>query len=372
MKILILHRKDITNLEAGGGTHYIHRVAKYLVQKGHKVTLICANYSEGKKKDNIDGVNILRIGTKHSVFFVAPIQYLRRFRKQVDVLIDAINGPPWFSPLYSNAPKIVLLLQAFREIFSVELSKPLALILRSIEKFIPYVYHNTPVITLSHSVKKELVDMGFPERNIFLVPPGIDREKYRPGEKSHVSLVLYVGRLKKYKGLEYLIMAMREVVKQAPNARLFIVGKGDYVDELVNLTDRLGLNNVVKFFGYVSEGKKFELMQKAHVIVVPSIKEGWGIPVIEAAACGTPAIGTDTTGLKDSIINGKTGFLVPYGEPKILAKKIVEILKNDDLRHTLSKNAVKWARNFGWNKGLRQFETIVTAISNDRRDRIRS
>ena len=372
MKILILHRKDITNPEAGGGTHYIHRVAKYLAQKGHKVTLICANYSEGKKEDNIDGVNILRMGTKHSVFFVAPVQYLRKFRKEVDVLIDVINGPPWFSPLYSNAPKIVLLLQAFREIFLVELNRPLAFILRSIEKFIPHVYHNTPVVTLSHSVKKELADMGFSERNIFLIPPGIDREKYGPGEKSHLSLVLYVGRLKKYKGLEYLIMAMREVVEEAPDARLFIVGKGDYVDELVSLTGRLGLENVVKFCGYVSEERKFEFMRKAHVIVVPSIKEGWGIPVIEAAACGTPAIGTDTTGLKDSIINGKTGFLVPYGEPEILARKIVEILKNDDLRHMLSKNAVKWARNFGWNKGLRKFEMIVTAISKDSRDRTRS
>lgn len=372
MKILILHRKDITNLEAGGGTFYIHRVAKYLVQKGHKVTLICANYSESKSEDNIDGVNILRLGTKHSVYFLSPFHYLRKFKGKTDIIIDVINGPPWFSPLYSNAPKIVLLLQTFREIFLTELNKPLAFILLSIEKFIPCVYHNTPVVTLSHSVKKDLVNMGLPERNILVIPPGIDREKYGLGEKSHLSLVLYVGRLKKYKGLEYLIMAMREVVKETPDAKLFIVGKGDYVDELVSLTDKLGLRNVVRFCGYVSEERKVELMRKAHVIVVPSIKEGWGIPVIEAAACGTLAIGTDTTGLRDSIINGKTGFLVPYGEPKILAKKIVEVLKNDDLRDKLSKHAIRWARNFGWDEGLCKFEAIVTAISGGSWDRTRS
>lgn len=372
MKILILHRRDITNLEAGGGTLYIHRVAKYLVQKGHKVTLICANYPEGKNEDNIDGVNILRLGTKHSVYFLSPFHYLRKFKGKTDILIDAINGPPWFSPLYSNAPKIALIFQAFMEVFLVELNKPLAFILRSVEKFIPYVYHNTPVVTLSHSVKKDLVDTGFPERNIFVIPPGIDREKYGPGEKSHLPLVLYVGRLKKYKGLEYLIMAMREVVKETLDARLLIIGKGDYADELVSLTDKLGLKNIVKFCGYVSEERKVELMRKAHVIVVPSVKEGWGIPVIEAAACGTPAIGTDTTGLRDSIINGKTGFLVPYGEPKILAKKIIGILKNDDLRDKLSKNAIRWARNFGWDKGLCKFETIVTAISKGSWGRARS
>lgn len=362
MRILILHRKDIANLEAGGGALHVHRVAKYLAQKGHKVTLICANYSGGKNGDNIDGVNIVRLGTKHSVYFLSPLHYLRKFKGKTDIIIDVINGPPWFSPLYSNVPKIVFQFQAFREVFLVELNKPLAFVLRSIEKFIPYVYQNTPVVTPSHSVKKELIDMGFSERNIFVIPPGIDLEKYGPGEKSHFPLVLYVGRLKKYKGLEYLIMAMRDVVKEVLDARLLIVGKGDYADELVSLTDKLGLKNIVKFNGYVSEEIKVELMQKAHVIVLPSVKEGWGIPIIEAAACGTPAIGTDTTGLRDSIIDGKTGFLVSYGEPKILGKKIVEILKNDGLRDKLSKNALRWARNFGWDKGLCKFETIVTAI----------
>jgi glycosyltransferase involved in cell wall biosynthesis len=369
LRVLILHRKDITNLEAGGGTAYIHRAAKYLVERGHKVTIICANYPGGKKEENIDGVTISRTGTKDSVFFVVPVQLIRKFRKKVDVIIDVINGPPWFSSLYSNTPKIVLLLQSFREIFLVELNKPLASILCSMEKLIPYVYHNTPLITLSPSVQKDLVDMGFPERNIFVVPPGIDQEKYGPGEKSNLSLVLYVGRLKKYKGLEYLIMAMREVVKEVRNAKLFIVGKGDYANKLVSLANRLKLGKTVKFCGYVSEERKVELMRKAHVIVVPSIKEGWGIPIIEAAACGTPAVGTDTTGLRDSIINGKTGFLVPYAEPKVLAKRIAEILKNDDLRHRLSKNAVDWARNFDWNRGLRNFETIVTTIGEDSMDR---
>jgi len=371
LKILILHRKDVTNLEAGGGTLYTDRVAKYLVRKGHEVTLICANYPGGKKEDNIDGVDILRLGTKYSVYFLFPFYYLKKFKGKIDIIVDVVNGPPWLSPLYSSAPKITLVLQAFEEVFLVELNKLLALILCSMENFSFYIYRNTPVVTLSPSVKKDLVDAGFPERNVFVIPPGIDQEKYTPGEKSRLPLVLYVGRLKKYKGLEYLIMAMREVVKNVPDARLLIVGKGDYASKLVNLTAKLGLENVVKFCGYTPEERKIELMRKAHVIVLPSIKEGWGIPIIEAAACGTPAIGTDTTGLRDSIINGKTGFLVPYGKPKILTEKIVEILKNDDLRDKLSKNAIRWARNFDWNRGLSKFEKIVTAIGEGNRNRTR-
>jgi len=363
LKILILHRKDIANLEAGGGTLYIHRVAKYLVQKGHKVTLMCANYSKSKKEENIDGVNILRIGTKHSVFFLAPFHYFRRFRKKMDVLIDVMNGPPWFSPLYSNVPKIAVIFQVFREVFLAELNKPLAFLTILAEKTAPLLYRNMTVVTLSQSVKMELVNMGFSEKNVLVIPPGIDLRKYQPGGKSTLPLVLYVGRLKRYKGVEFLILAMKDVVKRIPKAKLLIAGKGDYVDELIRLTERLGLKSVVSFCGYVSEERKIELMQKAHVIVIPSVMEGWGIPIIEAAACGTPAIGTDTLGLKDTIVNGKTGFLVSYGESEILAEKIIEILENDDLRNKLSKNVTEWARNFEWKKTEQEFLCLIENIS---------
>ncbi|MDH5770200.1 MAG: glycosyltransferase family 4 protein, partial [Candidatus Bathyarchaeota archaeon] len=263
-------------------------------------------------------------------------------------------------------PKIAVIFQTFKEVFLEELNKPLAAALYSVEKVIPYVYQKIPVVTLSSSVKKELIGMGVMERNIFVIPPGIEQEKYKPGKKSSRPLVLYVGRLKKYKGIEYLIMAMKEVIKEIADVRLLIVGKGNYADELVRLTEKMELENVVEFCGYVSEERKIAIMQRAHVLVIPSIKEGWGIPVIESAACGTPTIGTHTSGLMDTIIDGKTGFLVPYGKPKIIAEKIVSVLKNDDLRDRLSENALEWAKNFDWKNGLYTFERIVTAIGKNR------
>ncbi len=366
MRILIFHRKDITHPQAGGGTFYIHKIAKFLVKSGHDVTIICANYPGGNKKDNIDGVNTLRLGNEYTVYPLAIASFLKTFRTRINVLIDVINGPPWFSPWYTNIPKIAVIFQTFKEVFLEELNKPLAAALSSVEKVIPYVYQRIPIVTLSSSVKKELIDMGVMERNIFVIPPGIEQEKYRLGKKSTRPLVLYVGRLKKYKGIEYLIMAMKEVIKEIADARLLIVGKGNYADELMKLTKKMELENVVEFCGYVSEGMKVSLMQKAHVLVIPSIKEGWGIPVIEAAACGTPTIGTQTSGLRDTIIDGKTGFLVPYGKPKIITKKIVSVFKDDNLRDGLSKNAFEWARNFDWKNGLSRFERIVTSIGKNR------
>lgn len=362
MKVLILHRKDVANPEAGGGTLDIQKMASFLAKRGHEVTLMCARPSGGKNEDVIDGMRILRVGNKYSVYLLAPLYYIRKFRNKTDVLIDVINGPSWFSPFYSKTPKIAIMFQTFRDVFWLEINKFSAAFLCLIERIIPRIYHKIPVVTPSPSVRDELVSLGFPKENIFVVPPGIDLEMFKPGEKSSFPLVLYVGRLKKYKGLEYLVIAMKYVVKDVPNARLLIVGKGDYEKELREFVEKMNLEDVVEFCGYVSEERKVELMQKAHVLVLPSIKEGWGIPIIEAAACGTPAIGTDTTGLRDSIINGKTGFLVPYGKPKILAERIIEILKNNELRNRLSENALRWVRNFSQNKLLLKTEAIIRKL----------
>jgi glycosyltransferase involved in cell wall biosynthesis len=364
VKVLILHRKDVTNPEVGGGTLYTHRIASHLVEKGHEVTLICANYPGGNREDNIDGVNVLRLGTKYSTHLLAPIQYVMKYRTKTDVLIDVVNGPPWFSPLYSKVPKIAVIFQPFTGVFFLELSKPLASMMCIVERIYPYIYCNMPVVTLSPSVRNELVKKGISKENIFVIPPGIDLEKHTSGRKSAVPLILYVGRLKKYKGIDHLIMSMREIRKKVRDARLLIVGKGDYMSELTGLTETVGLKDAVEFCGYVSEEKKIELLKKAHVLVIPSIEEGWGIPIIEAAACGTPAIGTNTSGLRDSIIDEKTGLLVPYGKPNTLAKKIVRVLENDDLRRRLSSNAMEWAKNFDWEKRLWTFERIVAAIGN--------
>lgn len=362
LRILILHRKDITHPEAGGGTFYIHKIAKFLTENGYDVIIICANYSGGKKEDNIDGVNILRLGNEYSVYPLAIVRFFKRFRSRINVLIDVINGPPWFSPLYTNIPKIAVIFQTFKEVFLEELNKPLAAALYSVEKVIPHVYQKIPVVTLSSSVKKELIGMGVMERNIFVIPPGIEQEKYKPGKKSSRPLVLYVGRLKKYKGIEYLIMAMKEVIKEIADVRLLIVGKGNYADELVRLTEKMELENVVEFCGYVSEERKVAIMQRAHVLVIPSIKEGWGIPVIESAACGTPTIGTQTSGLRDTIIDEKTGLLVPYGKPEVISEKIVKVLKDDNLRNKLSKNAIEWAQRFNWEKSEKKFMSIIESI----------
>lgn len=361
LSILIFNWKDITNPAAGGGTYYTHRVAKYLVEKGHRVTLLCANYRGGRKKEIIDGVNIIRVGNKYTVYIKAPLKFLKDFKNKCDLVIDEINALPWLTSLYVKAPKIAFIHQTTREALFEELNKVVASLIYFVEKTGLLFYRKLPFITVSQSVKEELIGNGVSRKNIFVVYPGIDIKKYgyTPEEKSVFPMVLCLGRLKKYKGVQYLVQAMKHVIPKIPRAKLSIVGEGDYQSKLEKLVEILNLQEVVSFHGYVSEEEKIRFLKKAWVLVVPSVKEGFGIVAIEAAACGTPAIGTNTTGLKDSIIHGKTGFLVPYGKPKILAQKICELLSDDELRSKLSKNASEWGKNFIWEKTLQKFEMII-------------
>lgn len=361
LSILILNWKDITNPAAGGGTYYTHRVAKHLVDEGHKVTLLCANYQGGRKRETIDGVDIIRIGSKYTVYIKAPLKFLKDLRNNFDLVIDEINTIPWLTPLYAKAPKIAFIHQTTEEELFEELNKAIASLIYFAEKTGMLFYRKLPFITVSKSVKEELVSNGVPRKSIFVVYPGIDTRKYKCAgeEKSSFPLVLYLGRLKKYKGVQHLVRAMGQVVTQIPEAKLSIVGMGNHRSKLERLVAILNLQNVVSFHGYVSEEEKIRLLKKAWILAVPSVKEGFGIVVIEAAACGTPAIGTNTVGIKDAIIDGKTGFLVPYGKPEILDQKICEILSNDELRTRLSKNASKWSEEFSWEETLQKFETII-------------
>jgi len=361
LSILIFNWKDITNPTAGGGTYYTHRVAKYLVKKGHKVTLLCANYRGGQKRETVDGVDIIRVGNKYTVYIKAPLKFLKDFQNNFDLVIDEINALPWLTPLYVKTPKITFIHQTTREALFEELNKAVASLIYLFEKAGLLLYRKLPFITVSPSVKDDLVGIGISRKNISVVYPGIDLIKCKcdSARKSVFPMVLYLGRLKKYKGVQHLVRAMRYVTTKIPEAKLSIVGEGDYRSELEELVKALNLQSVVSFHGYVSEEEKIRFLKKAWVLVVPSVKEGFGIVVIEAAACGTPAIGTNTMGLRDSIIHGKTGFLVPYGKPKILAEKIHEILSDGELGSRLSRNASEWGEKFSWEETLKKFETII-------------
>jgi glycosyltransferase involved in cell wall biosynthesis len=164
------------------------------------------------------------------------------------------------------------------------------------------------------------------------------------------------------KGVEFLIKAMRIVVQRIPNAKLSLIGRGYFEDKLIRLIRELKLEDHVTLHGYVSEREKIRLLQRAHIIVMPSLREGWATPVIEANACGTPAIGSNVPGIRSAIIDGVTGLVVPYGNIKELAEKIIILLTNHPLHQRMSENAMKWAQNFDQRVMIQKFIKIIDSL----------
>lgn len=357
-RILIFNRKDEYHPYTGGAEVHIHEIARRWIKQGHEVIMFCGNYPGAEKYDNINGMKIIRGGNDYTAYFHAAKAYLTKLRKKCDVIIDDINGVPFFTPLYVKKPKIVILHHVFRNIFFIELPLRFAIMGYLAEKLIPFIYFNTKFITVSDSTKKELLRLGIREKNIHVFYNGIDHTIYKPHSKSKFPHVIYLGRLQKYKRVDLVIKAFFYIKKIIPKARLSIAGFGPE-KELKNLVEELNLTSSVRIYGHVSNEKKIKLLQNAWVFITTSEREGWGLSVLEANACGTPAVAFDVPGLRNSIKNDETGILVKNEDIKGIVKAVVKILKNDNLRSRLSKNCIEWSKKFDWDKTANEILAII-------------
>jgi glycosyltransferase involved in cell wall biosynthesis len=232
----------------------------------------------------------------------------------------------------------------------------------------PFVYKNIQMITVSNSSKEDMESIGLGKRKtIKIIHPGIDGSKFSPAQKTPNPSVLYLGRLQAYKSVETAIEAMQNLVKAIPGVTLTITGEGESRNELEALSKKLGLTAFIKFTGKVNEAVKAKLLSSAWVLVHPSTMEGWGITAIEANAAGTPVVASDVPGLRDSVQNPHTGFLVPVQNPNKFAEKIELIIKDKNLRKKLERESLEWARNFRWTKSANQLNILINQVLNKRK-----
>jgi glycosyltransferase involved in cell wall biosynthesis len=289
------------------------------------------------------------MGDKYMIHLLAPL-LVNRMAKSQDIVVDNIaHAVPWWSPLVTRKPVIGVVYHVHQAAVSIELPFPLNMVVRSAEKSIKYAYDD--VVTISYSTKRDLVHLlRMPERKIKVIHPGVDHELYRPrNEKFHKPTILWLGRIKKYKNLDHLLMAFDIIKKRISDARLIIAGSGDYEADVRKLDDELGLKDVI-FMGKVKEGKKLELLRKSWTLAITSITEGWGISVLEAAACATTAVGYNSGAIKEAVLDERTGLLAKYGDIEELADKIYLILMDKKFRDKLSKGALEYSYNFDWDK----------------------
>ena len=355
MKILIFNWKDMKHPYYGGAEVNIHEQAKIWIKQRHKVTQFSPRFKGAKKEENIDGIRIVRYGGRFTNYIYAPIIYLLKLRKECDIIIDIENGIPYFTPLYSRKPKICIIHHVHQDIFFRELPLIIAWVPLLLEKYgLRLFYKKTKIIAVSHTTRDEAIKkLGINLDNIKIIYNGLDHKKFHSTKKkSKKPTILYFGRLMKYKRIDKLIEIFSKIVKLIPESELIIAGTGVVENELKEKTKKLRLENKIKFLGYVSDEQKSDIMKKSWLFINPSSMEGWGVTIIESNSLGTPAISFNVPGLKESIKNGKTGYIVNTDEEMI--EKSIYVLKNKRVRNNLGRNAILWSKNFTWENTAKQ------------------
>lgn len=357
MNILWLSWRDIKNPNFGGAEKVAFETASRFVKRGDKVTIFTSSFPHAKVNENIDGLKIIRRGNQISCRLHAFLYYLKK-SKDFDVIIDEINTIPFFSVLYAKPKTVALIHQLAKEYWFKETFFPISIIGYLLEPLWLKLYSNRPTIALSESTKTDLVNLGF--KKIKTYRPGLDIiPEFKTEEKE--SLVLFVGRLTKAKNPRDAIIAFGEILRKVPKSQLIIIGKGNpkYEQKLKNLVKIAHLENSVRFTGYIDNIEKIQLLKRAKIVLIPSVREGWNLVATEANATGCVPIGYNVPGLRDSILNQKTGVLVAKKSPEKLAQAALAVLSDENLYQSLAKNGLAWSKKFNWDKTFSSFKEII-------------
>lgn len=361
-KILIFNWRDLKHIHSGGAEVYISELVSNLKKYGYNITLFTSNDGQNKSYEKINGTHIIRRGGFITVYLWAFIYYILKFRRKYDLIIDCENGIPFFTPLYVRRPVILLIHHIHQDVFFKSLIPPFSWMANFAESILmPLVYRKSNIVTISNSTAAEVSnELGLSVSKI--IPSGVDIESFLPMRKSIHPQILYLGRLKKYKSIEVLLLAFEKISQEYPKATLIIAGDGDYRSFLEYQSSHLGLKSKVKFLGKISEERKKTLLAQSWVLVNPSFMEGWGITCIEANACATPVIASNVSGLKDAVSEGKSGYLFEYGNHLELYQRIRELILNKDKRLSLYKSSRVWSKKFSWSLQAKTFHLLIEEI----------
>ncbi len=352
MRILLVNWNDRENPHAGGAETHLHQLFGRIATWGHEVQLVTSGWPGCDPQAVVDGIRVTRVGGRHS-FAVRGRGAVRRAlrHRPYDVVVEDINKIPLFLPTLTRLPFVAIVPHLFGTTAFAEASAPLATIVWAAEIPIPWVYNRAGFHAISESTADDLVRRGVPRERVVVIHPGVDARRYTPDPatpRAARPTFLYLGRLKRYKGVEFAIRAVAAARKVRPDITLDICGQGDDRPRLERLAVELGLGDAVRFLGFVSEEEKQRLLRRAWAVVFPSPKEGWGITNVEAAACGTPALASNSPGLRESVQDGVTGYLLPHGDVVTLASRMVALAVNPSVVERLGQAARAFAEGLSW------------------------
>lgn len=367
MNILLVNWQDRLNPHAGGAEVHLFELFGRLARRGHRVRLVCSGWAGAPPVEQVEGIEVHRTGGRHS-FALRGRGAVRRALalEPPDIVVEDINKLPLFLPTLTDRPFAVIIPHLFGTTAFGEAAWPMAAIVVAAERPIPRVYRRAAFHAISESTRDDLVARGVRPGAITVIHPGVDAAAFCPDpslDRTDPPAFLYVGRLRRYKRVDVAIEALALARRQHPGLSLDVAGTGEDRPRLEAAARRLGVAGAVRFHGFVGEAEKLRLLRTTWANLFPSPKEGWGITVMEAAACGTPSLASNSPGLRDSVVDGITGRLVPHGDPRALAAAMLDLAGNRTRVEELGRAARRHAEAHSWEAAAAATEAHLQAVA---------
>ncbi len=367
LRVLFLNWRDTRHPEGGGSEVYVENVARSLAAAGHDVTIFCAMYDGAAATEVVDGVRFIRAGTKLSVYGEAVRRVRRRQFGDLDVIIDVQNGIPFMSrAVAGGTPVVVLVHHVHREQWPVVYDRVRSRIGWWIESVLaPRLYRDCTYVAVSERTREELGGLGVGAGRVHVIHNGIESAPGLDVERSGHPHIAVVGRLVPHKRVEHVLRAGAILRRRHPGLRISVVGDGWWSPRLQHVARTLGVTDMVDFLGFVDEKTKHRVYASAWLLALPSLKEGWGIVVMEAATHGVPAVAyRDAGGVRESIQHGRTGVLVD-GDVLDYAQALDDLLSDPARVHVMGAAAQRRAEEFTWAATAKAFAAVLSDVAGD-------
>lgn len=363
MRVVWFSWKDRLHPQAGGAETVSGEIMDRLAKGGHEVTLITSLYTNAKRNDKVNGVNVIRAGGRYSVYLKAYFAYKNNFPGTVDLVIDELNTMPFMAALYTHSKqKVLLAYQLAREVWFYQMIFPLSVVGYFLEPlmllFLSYVYKLS--ITESESSRTDILKYKFRDVRTFRI--GMALKPVKNLTNKHPSgVVLSLGAIRPMKRTLHAVKAFEVARDQNPELTMIIAGdtSSRYAQKLLKYISASRHTEAFDVRGRVSNEERLKLMARADIILVTSIKEGWGLIVTEANSQGTPAIVYDTDGLRDSVRNHETGIVCPRGDYRRMGIEINNLINNYQTYQNIREAAWEWSKQFTFDNSYRDFINVT-------------
>ena len=366
LRIAVLNWRDTTHPEGGGSERYIEQIAADLVADGCEVEVLCSRHAGVPRRLRRDGVLYRHAGGRWTVYLRALL-FLVRARlagRRPDVVVDVHNGIPFFARLVAGCPVVVLVHHVHREQWGVVFAPWLAAIGWWLESSLsPRVHRGCQYIAVSEVTRRELVALGVEESAVAVVHNGTRPVTGPTPRRDDFPSLVVLGRLVPHKRVEHALGVLAALAPEFPGLRLRVIGDGWWREELEAEAARLSIAEQVTFTGFVDEQAKEALLARSWLMLAPSVKEGWGLMVVEAAVHGIPSIAYRSAGgLAESIDHGRTGVLVD--DVAQLVDTARHLLLDHGHRNALGDAAREHVAGYTWRTASTSMHLLLRRAAN--------